>query len=87
MFDLKVIYPLFLINWIWLSELKKTTNSDELYEQLYWQLDMNCEFSSNNNIWARFYEFLWRPFWIWLGYFSYDRLIGISEVLTELLHF
>ena len=40
---------------------------------------MNCDFSSNNNIWARFYEFLWWPYWIWLGYFYYDRLIGISR--------
>ena len=43
-------------------------------------LDMNCDFSSNNNICARFYEFFWRPFWIWLGYFYYDRLIGISRL-------
>ena len=41
---------------------------------------MNCDFSSNNNIWARFYEFLWRPFRILLGYFYYDRLIGISRM-------
>ena len=41
---------------------------------------MNCDFSSNNNIWARFYEFLWWPFWIWLGYFYYDRLIDISRL-------
>ena len=26
------------------------------------ELEGNCDFSSNNNIWARFYEFLWRPF-------------------------
>ena len=38
---------------------------------------MNCDFSSNNNIWARF---LWWPFWIWLGYLYYDRLIGISRM-------
>ena len=41
---------------------------------------MDCDFSSNNNIWARFYEFLWRSFWISLGYFYYDRLIGISRM-------
>ena len=47
-------------------------------------LDMNFDFSSNNNIWARFYEFLWRPFWIWLGYFYYDRLIGILRFWSPL---
>ena len=26
------------------------------------KLDMNCDFSSNNDILARFYEFLWWPF-------------------------
>ena len=26
------------------------------------ELDMNCDFSSNNDIWARFYKFLWQPF-------------------------
>ena len=41
---------------------------------------MNCDFSSNNNIWASFYEFLWRPFSILLVYFYYDRLIGISRM-------
>ena len=41
---------------------------------------MNCDFSSNNNIWARFYEILWPPFRILLGYFYYDRLIGISRM-------
>ena len=68
----------------------------------WYTLDMNCDFSSNNNFWARF---LWWPFWILLGYFYYDRLIGmsrisflaailswnfrfqISEVPTDLLHF
>ena len=44
------------------------------------KLDMNCDFSSNKNIWARFYEFLWWPFWILLGNFYYDRLIGISRL-------
>ena len=43
------------------------------------KLDINCDFSSNNNIWAWFYEFLWLSFWILLGYFHYDRLIGISR--------
>ena len=38
----------------------------------------NCDFSRNNNIWPRFNEFLWQPFGILLGYFYYDRLIGIS---------
>ena len=47
--------------------------------QLNTELDRNCDFSSNNNILARFYEFLWRQFWILLGYFYYDRLIGISR--------
>ena len=49
---------------------------------------MNFAFSSNNNIWARFYEFLWWPFWIWLGYFYYDRLIGILRLsfLTAILN-
>ena len=32
---------------------------------------MNCDFSSNNNILARF---LWWPFWILLVYFYYNRL-------------
>ena len=41
---------------------------------------MNCDFSSNNDIWARFYEFLWPPFRILLGYFYYDRLIRISRM-------
>ena len=44
------------------------------------KLDMNCDFSSNNNIWARFYEFLWQPFSILMGYFYYDRLIKISRM-------
>ena len=44
------------------------------------ELDMNCDFSSNNNIWAGLYEFLWRPFWILLGYFDYDRLTGMSRM-------
>ena len=44
------------------------------------KLDMNCDFPSNNNIWARFYEFLWRPFRILLGYFYYDISIGISRM-------
>ena len=26
------------------------------------ELDMNCDFSGNNNIRSRFFEFLWRPF-------------------------
>ena len=49
---------------------------------------MNCDFSSNNNIWARFYEFLWRPFRILLGYFYYDKLIEISRMsfLTAILN-
>ena len=41
---------------------------------------MNCDFSSNDNIWARFYEFLWRPFWIVLGVCYCDKLIGISRM-------
>ena len=45
-----------------------------------YKLDMYCDFSSNNNIWARFNEFLWRPFRILLGYFFYDRLIEISRI-------
>ena len=49
-----------------------------IFEQPYNVLDWNCDFSSSNNIWARFYEFLWRPLKILLGYFYYDRLIGIS---------
>ena len=44
------------------------------------QLEENCDFSSNKIIWARFYEFLWRPFWILLGYFYHDRLTGISHM-------
>ena len=43
-------------------------------------LDMNCDFSINNNIWAWFYEILWRPFQILSGHFHYDRLIGISRM-------
>ena len=52
-----------------LSSKKK----DDLYLFL---LHLMC--SSNNNIWARFNEFSWRPFWILLGFF-YDRLIEISR--------
>ena len=37
---------------------------------------MNCDFSSNINNWARFYEFLWWPFWIWLGYFIMTDLLA-----------
>ena len=36
--------------------------------------------SSNNNIWARFYESSWWPFWILLDNFYHDRLIGISHM-------
>ena len=33
--------------------------------QIQFELDMNCDFSSNNNIWAWFYEFSWLPFsWV-----------------------
>ena len=42
------------------------------------ELDMNCDFSSNINIWAWFYEFSWRPFWFLFSYFRSNRLIGIS---------
>ena len=48
-----------------------------LLNDLSIKLDMNCDFSSNNNIWARFSEFLWRPFQILLGYFYHNRFIGI----------
>ena len=41
------------------------------------ELEENCDFSSKNNVWTRFYEFLSRPFWILLAYFHYDRLFGI----------
>ena len=45
-----------------------------------WKLEMNFDFSSNNNIWARFYQLLWPPFRILLGYFNHERSIRISRV-------
>ena len=33
-----------------------------LYNYDNYKLDMNCDFPSNNNIWARFSEFLCLPF-------------------------
>ena len=62
--------------WIKNSSFEKIIVFWQLEKNMF-KLDMNCDFSSNNNIWARFYEFLWRPFRILLGYFYYDRFIGI----------
>ena len=44
------------------------------------QPEENCDFSSNKIIWARFYEFLWRPFWILLVYFYHEKLTGVSDM-------
>ena len=41
----------------------------QIMEIITYELEGNCDFSSNNNIWARFYEFLWRLFRILLSYF------------------
>ena len=42
------------------------------------QLEGNCDFSSNNNIWAMFYDILAAIF-NFVGSFYYDKLIVISR--------
>ena len=44
--------------------------------QLQLQLDVNCDFLINNNVWTRFYEFCGGHFeFCWVIF--YDKLIGI----------
>ena len=58
--------------------------------QLNKKLEGNCDFSSNNNIWARFYEFLWRPFFNFVRLFlvcRLDKLLSWFPTQTSVVNF